>query len=269
MGFGVAVEHTSEPEKHVDLRAVLAQLGDLLAQQGTGLLITLDELQSGELDEIREFGAILQHVTRREQRPIAFAGAALPQIDDTLLSDDSATFLQRCSRYDINRLDPEATASAIAKPIQQRGRSIDETALDAAVQASSGYAFMVHLVGFHTWKASSDPTKSISLEETEKGIAEAERRIGRLVLSPTWKSLSDADQRFLISMARDKGESLLTDIAARLGVNTKYAGVYRRRLINTGMIVASGKGRVDFAHHATRDWLRSKAAYATANLPDD
>ena len=47
---------------------------------------------------------------------------------------------------------------------------------------------MVQLVGF--------------LEETALGIAEAERRIGRLVLAPTWKGLSDVDRRFLIAMAR-------------------------------------------------------------------
>ena len=269
MGFGVDVEHTTEPEEPVDLRAVLTELGELLAQHGTGLVITLDELQSGDLDEIREFGAILQHVTRREQRPIAFAGAALPQIDDTLLSDDSATFLQRCSRYDIDRLDLKATASAIAEPIRQRGGSIDAAALDAAVGATSGYAFMVQLVGFHTWKIASDPATGVSLEETALGIAEAERRIGRLVLAPTWKGLSDVDRRFLIAMARDEGESRLTDIAARLEVDTKYAGVYRHRLINAGMIVSSGKGRVDFAHHATRDWLRSEAAYTAAKFPDD
>ena len=33
------------------------------------------------------------------------------------------------------------------------------------------------------------------------------------------------------------------------------------------MIMSSGKGRVDFAHHATRDWLRSKAAYTAAKFP--
>lgn len=70
-------------------------------------------------------------------------------------------------------------------------------------------------------------------------------------------------------MARDDGDSRLADIAARLEVDVNYAGVYRHRLLGAGMIVATGKGRIDFAHHATREWLRDEAAYAAANFPDD
>jgi hypothetical protein len=70
-------------------------------------------------------------------------------------------------------------------------------------------------------------------------------------------------------MARDDRESRLTDIAERLGVGTKYAGVYRRRLIRAGMVVATGKGRIDFAHHATRDWLRKQSLYAPTSLRDE
>jgi hypothetical protein len=257
-GLGVEFELLPEVVQIGDLRDVLTALGDALAAQGTGLLITIDELQSGSLAEVREFGAVLQHVTRREQRPIAFAGAALPQIDNTLLSDDTATFLQRCSRYDVDRLPPAATRRALAEPITGRGGGIDGDALDRAVEATSGYAFMVQLVGFHSWKAAADPVAGITAAEVAEGVAEAERRIGRLVFAPTWRGLSDVDRRFLMAMAVDEGESRLADVAARLEVGTKYAGVYRRRLIDAGMIVATGKGRLDFAHHATREWLRNE-----------
>lgn len=269
-GFGVTVEHPDPPEPALDLRNVLSELGARLAGHGTGLLITLDELQSGTIDEIRDFGAILQHVTRREQHPIAFAGASLPQIDDTLLSDDDiATFLQRCSRYDIDRLDPAAAGDAIAQPIAQRDASIGDSDLQRAVAATSGYAFMIQLVGFYTWKAARNPADGITSDETTIGIAEAERRIGRLIFAPTWKGLSDVDRRFLLAMARDDDGSRLSTIAERLGVDTNYAGVYRHRLIHAGMIAAAGHGRVDFAHHATRDWIRNEAAYAAISFPDD
>ena len=85
-------------------------------------------MQSGDVEEIRELGSVLQHVSCREQRPVASIGAALPQIEDTLLSDDAITFLQRCSRYDIDRLSPQATRRAIAEPISEHGRSIDSRA---------------------------------------------------------------------------------------------------------------------------------------------
>ena len=268
-GFGVDFDHAAHAEAPPDLRVVLSDLGDALAENGTGLLITLDELQSADGGEIRKFGTVLQHVTRREQRPVAFVGAALPQIEDSLLSDDAATFLQRCSRYDVDRLDPQATRTAIREPIAQRGAAIDPEALDDAVTATSGYAFMVQLVGFYSWEAAADPCAGIAAADVAKGIAEAEERMGRLVLSSTWRGLSDVDQRFLVAMARDDGKSRLSTIADRLEVSVNYAGVYRHRLIRVGMIVPAGRGRIDFAHHTTRKWLRSQPAYAAESFPDD
>ena len=94
------------------------------------------------------------------------------------------------------------------------------------------------------------------------GIREAERRLGRLVLAPIWKNLSDTDRRFLLAMARDDGTSLLSDIADRLGVKANYTSVYRRRLIKAGMISPAGRGCVEFTHPAARQWLRSDPAYS-------
>lgn len=128
---------------------------------------------------------------------------------------------------------------------------------------------MIQLVGFHTWKAAAKPANGITSEETSAGIAEAERRIGRLVFAPTWKGLSDVDRRFLLAMARGDSSTRLSTIAERLGVDTNYAGVYRHRLIQAGMVAPAGHGRVDFAHHATRDWIRNEAAYAAISFPDD
>ena len=190
--------------------------------------------------------------------PLPSWAPPLPQVEETLLSGDTATFLQRCSRHDIDRLDVEATRLAIAGPITEHGGSIDPSALDKAIAATSGYAFMVQLVGFHSWKAADTP-EHITVRDVEVGIAEARRRVGRLVIAPVWRELSNVDRRFLLAMASDEGDSKLADIAARLGVGVNYAGVYRRRLINAGMIISTGKGRITLAHHAARGWLRDQA----------
>lgn len=126
---------------------------------------------------------------------------------------------------------------------------------------------MVQLVGFHIWKAAGTPVH-IGMDDVEVGISEARRRVGRLVLAPTWNALSNVDRRFLLAMATDDDESRLADIAARLGVSINYAGVYRRRLINVGMIISTGKGRVTLAHHAARDWLRDQVKKAVVFRPE-
>jgi len=257
-GFGIGFDSDDQDAPAPDLRAVLTSLGNQLSSSRTGLLITIDEVQSGDLDELREFGTVLQHVTRREGLPIAFVGAALPQLEETLLADEAVTFLQRCSRYDIDRLSMDATRRAIAEPLELCGSAINPEALDLAVAATSGYAFMVQLVGFHSWKAAADPLSLITLDAVTAGVSEAEQRIGRLVLEPTWRRLSPVDRRFLVAMACDDGESHLAEIARRLDVEIKYAGVYRKRLIKAGMIISKSRGVVDFAHNATRRWLRDQ-----------
>lgn len=255
-GLGLDFERRPMTEPPQDLRAVLTKLGGLLQTTGAGLLITIDEMQGADLDDIRRFGSIIQHVTRREERSIAFVGAGLPEIEDRFLSGDAATFLQRCSRRDIGPLDDRAATEALAVPIQDRQASIAPDALQAAVRAVSGYAFMAQLVGFQIWKAAADPFAGITVGEAAVGIAEAEKQMERLVLAPIWKNLSDVDRRFLVAMAQDPEESQMSDVANRLGVTVGYAGVYRRRLIRAGMITSPRKGWIAFTHHGTRKWLR-------------
>lgn len=42
-------------------------------------------------------------------------------------------------------------------------------ALDSMVRAADGFAYMIQLVGFRTWKASSD-LETMSLDHAQRGI---------------------------------------------------------------------------------------------------
>lgn len=255
-GLGLELEDAPSLGESEGLREVLTRLGDLLAERGTGLMITIDELLSADRAEIREFGTVMQHVCRREELPVAFAGAALPPFEEYIETEDQSAFLHRCSRHNVEQLSGVATRLAIAAPIAQRGRTIDDDALDSACLATSGYAFMVQLVGFYSWAAAPAVSERITLRHVESGIAEASQRVSRLVLAPVWRDISPVDRRFLRAMAVDDADSGLADVAKRLDVDINYAGVYRQRLVRAGMIVATTRGRVDLAHSAARQWIR-------------
>ena len=260
--LGVGVELTRDHPADVGtaatrLRPALTVLGARLASERRGLLITVDELQGGESSELRELATTLQHVTRREELPVAFVAAGLPSIDDTVLQDSAITFLQRCSRHEIAELSDAATATAFAEPIDDNGGRISDDALHLAVEASSGYPFMVQLIGFHSWRAASSDPPQLEIADVSSGVAEAERRLPDLVLAPTWRSMSAMDRQFVLAMAEDDGDSSTADIAGRLGRSSSYVSTYRSRLIRAGFIRGTGHGRVGFAHGATRAWLRS------------
>src|SRR6478752_2476781 len=121
---------TPAAEHHPDLRAQLTALTDHLADHGTGLLLTVDELHRADREGLRELAATVQHCFR-EERPIAFAGAGLPTAIADLLNDDVLTFLRRADRYHLGAVDPADVADAIRTPLSTAGYRITDPALQA------------------------------------------------------------------------------------------------------------------------------------------
>ena len=259
MGIGVSLDPgPQEFDPASGLLAVLEELGELLADKGGGLLLTVDELHDVDRDDVRNVASAVQIVTRRRQRPVAFAAAALPLIEDTHLADPNMTFLQRCARARLGFLDEEETKAALRQPVLDSGGAIDDDALAEAVALTLGYPYMIQLVGFHAWQMRDNLRAPINLTNVRAGGAEAEMIMVDQIAGPTWNRLSAMDRRFLIEMLADEPDSSLADIAMRLGRSLQYARTYRRRLVAAGAISISSKGRVRFLHHA----FRSKAEAA-------
>lgn len=260
-GIGLGSDYDPNADLSRRLANTLKGLTAHLMVNGIGLVVTIDELHAGDANELRELGIAVQEVTRVGRLPMAFVGAGLPVLEDTLLADTSITFLQRCVRYEVGFLDPPAAWAALAEPVKQRGGQMAPEAVEQAVAASQGYPFMIQLVGFHTWEAASDPTAAVTLQDVMAGAETARRQVGQLVIAPMWRDLAEGSRRFLAAMAFDDGASRTADIAARLGVSNEYVGVYRRRLMKSGMVAAAGHGRLDFALEAARQWIRGLDEY--------
>lgn len=244
-----------------NIRTMLTLLVDQCEQHGTGVMITVDELHARtvRLDELDEFGNVAQHLIR-EGRALAVAVAGLPApTHDRLLADDARrpiTFFRRADRHHLDEVSLTATEEALRIPIVERGRDIDDNALLEAATATSGYPFMIQLVGFHIWRQAGTSTQ-IDLDTARRGIDAAAHRIGQLVHGPALSDVSDVDRQFLIAMAYDDGHSKIADIASRLGVDGNYANKYRSRLLRADMIVGAGRGRVDFTLPYFREYLRT------------
>lgn len=248
-------------EQQLDLRAQVTALTDHLAERGTGLLITVDELHRADRSGLRELVATLQHCFR-EERPIAFAGAGLPAAIADLLNDDVLTFLRRADRYHLGSVDLADVADALRTPLLQTGHSITEEALDIAARGTGGYPFLIQLVGYWTCKMpSAGPTEGPIIESAAAaGVQAARRRLGSLVHEPALRDLSEVDRTFLAKMAVDDGPSRMADIAERMEVDANYVSQYRRRLIAADLIYRTGHGRVDYTLPHLREYLREHAA---------
>lgn len=255
VGGGVTL--SAPPAAVVDWRHDLGRLLDVLAERGTGLLITIDEVHAVARDELRDLAATVQHLIR-EDREIGLAMAGLPTTVSDLLNDDVLTFLRRATRFELDDVPLPPVAEALRSTITAEGRTIDDDALDEATRATGGYPFMIQLVGYHVWrKADGD---RIDIKAVRAGIPAARKRLGSTVHETALADLSEIDRTYLVAMAQDAGESSTSAVARRLGVTASYASTYRARLVAAGVIEPTSRGHVDFAIPFLREYLREHAA---------
>lgn len=247
------------------LRSQISEVTEYLRPSGRGLVITVDEVQAADIEDLRKLGEIIQY-GRREERMLAFAAAGLSTPIEELLDHPGATFLRRAEHHSIGRVGRPEVRAALAGTIADSGHEIDAGALDLAADAVDGYPFMIQLVGYHSLKAHvrSDPGVStpVSPDDVNAGIAAARRRLGRHIHTPALRPLSSVDRTYLLAMEQDGGRpSRTADVAGRMGVSAAYAGQYRRRLIRDGIIEPAGHGFVRFTIPYTAEHLREHAAH--------
>ena len=260
--LGRAVPLTwSTIEAHVvqaGLRNQIEMLTDLLAEQSTGVLITLDEIHHNQIEELRELATVVQH-TFRENRELAFAGAGLAASVSDVVNDDVLTFLRRAERHTLGSVARADVERALREPIQAAGRDVGEQALQIMVDGARGYPFLLQLVGAQVWRLNPSAPE-ITPEDATRGVARARRRLGALIHEPALSAASDIGKSFLLAMAQDDGPSRMADIQQRLGVDVNYASQYRLRLIAAELIYPTRRGYVDFALPYLREYLRQHSA---------
>ena len=253
---GVSWSTEEAPEPARGLRSQIELLTGLLAENGSGLLITLDEIHRNQIGELRELAATVQHAFR-EERELAFVGAGLASAISDALHDEVLTFLRRADRHALGPVGREDVERAIRAPIEAAGRTVARDALEAMVEGTRGYPFLIQLIGAHTWRINPKGPE-ITLADAERGIERALRRLDALVYEPALASVSAVDGLFLRAMAVDDGPSKMADIQRRLGVDVSYVSQYRLRLIAAELIEPTRRGYVDFALPYLREHLRSK-----------
>ena len=140
------------------------------------LVLLLDEAHS--LDPV--VGRALLHASQQVRRRHAFflVLAGTPDLEDRL-SEMEASFWGRAEVICINRLEPDAAAAAIERPLQDEGMSIESAALERIVGESHGYPFFLQLWGRYAWeRAVAEGRRAITVAEVEAAAPEFERRRG-------------------------------------------------------------------------------------------
>lgn len=271
-GGGVKTSVENRHPVELDARSQVEAVTELLPE-GRGLLITVDEVHRNSSEDMRQLTTIIQHAVR-EDREVAFVGAGLAAAVKDLLNDDVVTFLRRAARVLLDPVPDHSVRTALVEPARDAGVPFEREAVEAAIRHTRGYPFLLQLVGSQAFRgAVRDGAKTIDVGHVEKAATEAISIMGTHIHEPALNGLSEMDLKYLLAMAveaqtsnsslpntalSNTGLSNTGEVARRLGVSADYAGQYRRRLIEAGLIVAPVRGKVEYALPFLREHLLSR-----------
>lgn len=262
IGSFLGLSWTADTADELSWRMKMRELLRKLRNLDIGLLITVDEVRA-DLPEMIHFASSYQ-LFKREGTKIALVLAGLPVHVSDLISNDDVSFLRRARQKNLGRIPDADVRSAFRKTVESAGKTIEPEALDLAVEASDGFAFMIQLVGYSIWDESGEQ-KHITAEHALQGIRYARKDFRAGVLVNTWRELSAGDKNFLLAMVQDDdGGATLTSVAKRMGKTTGYASTYKKRLERAGVIEQLTGDTLVFAMPAMREYA---AEHLTIQTP--
>lgn len=244
------------PEKtQPNWRLRMDDLLDMLEQVDTGLLITVDEVDS-ELSEMDVLVSSLQHFLD-EGRSVALAMAGLSYGLSALLSGRATSFLRRAARYNLGAIGDYEVREALAATMEQGGKSFEPAALEKAVEAVGGFPYMLQLVGYRAWKRASR-RDSVTLADVETAIEVARQELEDRVYEATWFDLTRTDGEFLYAMLADGEVTRQAGMPKRLGKTSGHVSKYKKRMLQEGIIQERSRGQMEFCLPGFREYLLQK-----------
>lgn len=252
-----AEAHLGGAAEELLFREVLSRATRSLTNHGSGLLITVDEVQDASHDEMATIATSVQYMIREQQDiGLLFAGITTGVLD--LLNGEGITFLRRAKAEELASIPTDEVAQALRKTIEVSGLRIGDGALSYAAAQSHGYAYLIQLVGYYVWREGrrhAQDSVTITLADAKRGSEVALQEFGSSVLETAISGLTKPSVDYLLAMTEDEGVSSTSEIAQRMGMPASSANTYRRILIERQIIESTAPGFVAFSIPFMREYL--------------
>ena len=230
-------DNDTEIDPALALRRPLTGLVGTVLDRDSGFVLTIDEAQLANRDELSGLTALLQEGVG-ERWPVVVVAAGLPLMREP---DHSVTYFERGAWFEPGLLGPLDTLRALQLPAQRAGRPMQDDAARVLADASGGYPYAVQLYGHHAWRTSTGkPT--IDLASANEAVPRAARELARSLYVSRWTAASPVQREYLAAAAELSATSPITAraIADRLGKTTKQLSTVREDLIKAGTLTVSG-----------------------------
>lgn len=228
-------------------KAIITTTGALIENGENGLVILVDEIQSGDPQSIRAIAHAWQELSSAEPQIAAgLFAAGLPGSQDII--NRAVTFSERFNFIPLPELDDSGSAAALVQPAAAVGVTWEQNALKVAVTEACGYPYKVQLIGEAVWFAAGfpEPGSQITIDHVRSAIPEVNRQM-RTLFAARWRSATRKQQELLTAIAKLGGARVRREqVADLLAVSTDSLSVPRDRLIRAGTIEATDHGLMSF-----------------------
>ncbi|MHA2789223.1 AAA family ATPase [Corynebacterium sp. S7] len=243
------------------LRALLGKL------HGTGVLITIDEIQDSDPTDLTEIAVAYQDLVR-DDAEVALAMAGLTQGVNQLLNLPGATFLRRARHYELGPLTIEDATATLTDTAAAAGKPFTPGAAEYAGELTQGYPYLVQLIGYLAWNHAGN--KEIARADVSSISEEAIDTLGRQVHHPSLRAVPPRQREYLDAMAHIQSQTgrsrvSTTDLTTALERPVTALSDTRSKLIDRDLIVPAGWGEVEFAQPYLGDYLRREQGPTRVN----
>lgn len=246
--FGVTIKASKQnmARQYQNLLEIILQK---MKESETKVLVTIDEVRS--TPELREFAAVYQ-LMLRENYPVSLIMTGLPQYVSELQNDDVLTFLLRAGRITLMPLSLWAVKSSYEKAFSGH-RQISEETLRQMARLTCGYAYAFQLLGYFLWEKSSDHIDELTITDI---LPDYKENLYRNAYFKMYQSLTNMERNFLNVMASfDEEEIPIGEIGRKMDKPKNYVSIYRRRLLDTQLIIAPRRGYLKFSLPFFKEFL--------------
>jgi hypothetical protein len=258
-GVRVELEPAVRLDRAVELDQLLGAVAELAREQGTALLLLVDEAQNIGLEALGDLFHALQEVQgrtithrdpltgalARDALPLGAVVAGLPGLVKRL-KDAGSTFGERSRPVGLRAFSEGDMREGLVALAADGGAAFDADALDVVMDACGGYPYFLHVIGSHVWRRGTGQV--ITLLEAQRGVADARPFITEFYGSRL-RELGDLQRRYLHAAARvPERERTPGEVAAALGRSSSQLGSTQSKLVNDhGLLRTTADGRLAFA----------------------
>ena len=252
LGFSAGIQTETNKQNGTSFAYQLQTLCERAREAGKGILILIDEVNSGS-DELKKLIIAYQEMVG-EGHNIAMVMAGLPSAVSQTLNQHVLTFLNRASKLNLEPISIREIEIYYRNCFANLGILLSDDQIIQAAKLTEGSPYMMQLIG-HYITLSSSEHGTVKGKDFDKALSLARAEFIEDICETTLAQLSGKDIEFLTVMSEDDYESSMQDICRRLEVESSYANRYRSRLLQAGVIHQNRRGYVTFAVPYLKDYL--------------